>query len=76
MAGVDGTQAVLSWAKGRLHAELLSAHRIEVPVFVHDGALFLRASCFVYNSRADLEALKSAVLAVTCAWEAGSGPRL
>ena len=48
-----------------------------MPVFVHDGALFLRASCFVYNDRADLVALGTAVLAVTCAWEAMSGgPRL
>ena len=36
---------------------LFEQHRIEVPVTMHGGAVFVRLSVQVYNSQADLDAL-------------------
>ena len=46
----------------------LAVHRIEVPVFVHEGVLYLRASCWAYNTRDDLYALAEAVLTTVQRW--------
>ena len=43
------------------HDHLLRCHRIEVPVFTHDGELWVRVSTHVYNSEVDIELLASAI---------------
>ena len=65
--------ALLSWAKTVVHRTLLDSYRIECPVFVHEGRLYVRASCALYNHRDDLVALGEAVLAVRAGWEAEEG---
>ena len=71
--GGDGeAAAALSWAKTQAHRELLTSHRIECPVFVHEGRLYVRASCALYNDRDDIEALGEAVLAIAVAWASES----
>lgn len=64
-----GTSALLSWAKSEVHRLLLNSYQIECPVFVHEGVLYIRASCAFYNCRADIEALSKAVLGIRAAWE-------
>lgn len=63
------TSALLSWAKSEVHRTLLNRYQIECPVFVHEGLLFIRASCAFYNCRADIEALGKAVLGIRALWE-------
>jgi selenocysteine lyase/cysteine desulfurase len=60
--------ALLKWAKTRVHTELLDLYRIEVPVFVHEGLLYVRASCWVYNARADIQALGTAIRSLQRRW--------
>ena len=62
---------LLSWAKSEVHRTLLDDYQIECPVFVHEGLLYVRASCALYNCRADIEALGQAVLNIRTAWESG-----
>jgi selenocysteine lyase/cysteine desulfurase len=37
-------------------------------VFVHEGRLYVRVSCALYNDRDDIEALGNAVLAIAATW--------
>ena len=64
-------QDLLSWAKSKVHAELLAIHQIEVPIFVHEGTLYVRASCWAYNERADLVALGDGILEIANRWQTG-----
>jgi hypothetical protein len=67
----NDTPELLSWAKSEVHRSLLDGYQIECPVFVHEGLLYVRASCALYNCRADIEALGEAVLSIRSAWESG-----
>ena len=53
-------------AAERLHDTLLDQHRIEVPIIWLPGwsSLWVRISAQVYNSMADYEQLRDAVLAM------------
>lgn len=62
------SSAVLSWAKSAIHRTLLEAYRIECPVFVHEGLLYIRASCALYNDKDDIIALGAAVLGIRASW--------
>ena len=70
----DSNEAVscLAVAKKRFHAELLDRYQIEAPIFIYEGKLYVRASCYIYNSKDDVEALGQAVLDICSRWYGAS----
>jgi isopenicillin-N epimerase len=55
-----GSEAATPENAKRLHDALWSAHRIEVPVIVANGRLWVRISAQIYNEMSDYEALAEA----------------
>ena len=45
-----------------LHDWLLKVHKIEVPIFIHGGSLWLRISTHLYNDESDVFRLSQALL--------------
>lgn len=56
--------AALKAAKKSVHAALLREFSVEVPLFVHADRLLMRVSCYVYNSKGDIDRLATAVEAL------------